>query len=115
MIPTTSPTIKPVLLPEDFAAAAVGEDVAAADVDEADVELDVDDDVCFAFSELTAAAAECATSMKLFKGIPLDVGSCANPPMALAKATATESNTRCCILAVCSSKYLELRRLWKYK
>ena len=99
MIPTTRPTIKPVLLPEDFAAAAVGEEVAAADVEDAELELEVDDEVvALAFSELTAAAAECAASMKLLSAIPLDVVSCAMPPMALESATAIESSIRCCIL-----------------
>lgn len=58
-IPTTRPTIKPVLLPEDFAGAADGEEVAAAGLGDADVELELDDAVvCLAFSELTTAAAE---------------------------------------------------------
>ena len=99
MIPTTRPTIKPVLLPEDFAAADDGDEVAVAAVEEADVELGlVDEAVCFAFSELTADAAECAASMKLFSAIALDVVSCPETHTILASATAKETMTRCFIL-----------------
>lgn len=98
MIPTTRPTIKPVLLPDDFAAAAKGEEVGAAEVEEAEVgeaevELELEDVVCFALAELTADAAECAASMKLFNGITLDEEACPTTPTALAKARAPENNT----------------------
>jgi len=93
MIPTTRPTIRPVLLPEDFAAATDGEEVGAAEVEEAEVELELEDVVCFAFAELAADAAECAASMKLFNGIALDEEACPTTPTALDKARAADHNT----------------------
>lgn len=111
MIPTTRPTIKPVLLPEDFAAAANGEEVGTAEVEEAkveeaEVELELEEVVCFALAELTTDAAECAASMKLFNGMALDEGSCPTTPMALDKARAAENNICCSILA-CLEGFVE--------